>query len=349
MVLGAAGGLILLWLIRRTDNEERILILTVGMVVLSIGLAKSLGLDIILLSMALGMTLVNLSPRQSVRSFELVRKFSPPLYILFFVLIGARLNVTLTSKVWILAAVYVIGSIAGKTTGSYLGAVYCRSTPAIRKYLGLCLYQQGTIAMALLIMASHRFEGQVRDMMLSVIITGVFVLQLIGPMFVRIGIKKAGEVGLNITEGDLIKTYAVADVMDTKPTSISQDLPLQRILEVFSSSESSYYPVVDSKSVVIGIITIAGIKEMFANQDVAGWLLACDVAEPVRDKTTPNKPLEEAMEHMRLYDLENIPVVADEKSDELVGVLDYHRSLRKISAEVLQRRKAADEMALAAG
>jgi len=175
------------------------------------------------------------------------------------------------------------------------------------------------------------------------------VLQLIGPMFVRIGIKKAGEVGLNITEGDLIKTYAVADVMDTKPTSISQDLPLQRILEVFSSSESSYYPVVDSKSVVIGIITIAGIKEMFANQDVAGWLLACDVAEPVRDKTTPNKPLEEAMEHMRLYDLENIPVVADEKSDELVGVLDYHRSLRKISAEVLQRRKAADEMALAAG
>jgi Mg/Co/Ni transporter MgtE len=88
---------------------------------------------------------------------------------------------------------------------------------------------------------------------------------------------------------------------------------------------------------------------MFANREVAGWLLACDVAEPVQDKTTPNKPLEEAIEHMRQYHLENIPVIANEDSNELVGVLDYRKALRKISAEVLHRRKTADEMALAKG
>jgi len=172
-------------------------------------------------------------------------------------------------------------------------------------------------------------------------------MEIIGPMLVKLGVKKAGEVGMNITEEDLIKTYTVKDVMDTKPTSIAQDLPLHQILEVFSTSDSLYYPVIDSQSRVIGIITIADIKEMFANQDVAGWLLACDVAEPVLDKTTPNKPLEEAMEQMRRYDLENIPVVASDKSGELVGVLDYRIVNRKISAEVLHRRKMADEMALA--
>lgn len=152
---------------------------------------------------------------------------------------------------------------------------------------------------------------------------------------------------MNVTEEDLIKTYSVADVMDTEPTSIAQDLPLQQILEVFSASESVYYPVIDKQDRIIGIITIGDIKEMFANRDVAGWLLACDVAEPVLDKTTPKKSLEEAMEQMRRFDLENMPVVAGENNDKLVGLLDYRKTLRKISAEVLHRRKVADEMAMA--
>jgi Mg/Co/Ni transporter MgtE len=182
-----------------------------------------------------------------------------------------------------------------------------------------------------------------------VVMTATFLMEVFGPMLVKLGVKKAGEVGMNVTEEDLIKTYAVRDVMNSEPASIPQDLPLHQILEVFSTTDSLYYPVVDSQSRIIGVITVAGIKEMFANQDVAGWLLACDVAEPVLDRTTPRKPLEEAMERMRHYDLENMPVVVGDGSDELVGVLDYRMVNRKISAEVLHRRKRADEMALATG
>jgi hypothetical protein len=40
--------------------------------------------------------------------------------------------------------------------------------------------------------------------------------------------------------------------------------------------------------------------------------------------------------------LENVPVVAGKNSDELVGVLDYSKVLRKISTEVLHRREMAD-------
>ena len=83
---------------------------------------------------------------------------------------------------------------------------------------------------------------------------------------------------------------------------------------------------------------------MFAHQDVAGWLLACDVTEPVMDKTTAATPLEEAMEHMRHFNLEHVPVVADTDADRLQGVLDYHRVSRKISAEVLSRQQKADNI-----
>jgi Mg/Co/Ni transporter MgtE len=172
--------------------------------------------------------------------------------------------------------------------------------------------------------------------------TETFIIELLGPILVKLRVKKAGEVGMNVTEEDLIKTYTVADVMDSKPTSIKKDLPLQQIFEVFSMSESVYYPVIDDESRITGVITIPDIKEMFANQDVAGWLLACDVAEPVRDKTSPDKPLEEVIDWTRRYHLEHLPVVSGKDNDALVGVLDYSKALGKISAEVLHRRQMAD-------
>jgi hypothetical protein len=158
----------------------------------------------------------------------------------------------MTGQIWLLAAVYVVGSIVGKTTGSYWGAAYSKAVPTVRKYLGFCLYQQGTIAIALLIMASHRFEGQVKDMMLSVIIVGVFILQLIGPLFTKIGVKKAGEVGMNITEEDLIKTHSVGDVMDAKVPVISAGMSLGEVVKVVSNTDSFYYSVVDNDKKLIG-------------------------------------------------------------------------------------------------
>jgi CBS domain-containing protein len=249
----------------------------------------------------------------------------------------------------IMIVVYVLCRAVGKVVGCWFGARYSGAPAAVRKYLGICLLPQAGVAIGLAILAGRQFDERLGHTIIMVVMTATFLMEIIGPMLVKVGVKKAGEVGMNVTEEDLIKTYTVADVMDAKPTSIAQDLPLHQILEVFSASDSVYYPVIDSQSQIIGIITIADIKEMFASRDVAGWLLACDVAEPVLDKTTPGKSLEEVIERMRRYDLGNIPVVAGDDSDELVGVLDYRKVLRKISAEVLHRRKLADEMVAATG
>ncbi len=341
--VGAVTSLMLLWMVKRTENEEKTLILLVGMVVLAIGLAKSLGLDIILSSMAMGVTLVNLSPRQSAKSFELARRFSPPLYVMFFVLIGAELSIVLTGKILLLAAVYIISSVIGKTTGSYIGSVHSHAAPAIRKYLGFCLYQQGTIAIALLIMASSRFEGQIRDIMLSVIITGVFVLQLFGPIFVRVGVKKAGEMGLNVTEDDLILTYKVSDVMDTDVPVISAGTSLSEVVKVVSNTGNFYYPVVDNEK-LLGAITLDGIRNTFATQELNDWLVALDITEPIITKVTPNMALSEAFERAKHVDAEHLPVAASREDDRFVGVLNCRGVRRLLSAEVLSRQQKADSM-----
>jgi Kef-type K+ transport system membrane component KefB len=348
ILLGFLAGVLLYLLLRFVRADDKVLGFSIALLLLIVGVSMIPDIDPILPAMTLGITIANLAPRESRSTFGVVEKFSPPVYTAFFVLAGAHMEFgRLGFWMIMMMVVYTLFRVAGKMVGSWFGARFSGAPVVVRKYLGICLLPQAGVAIGLAILASQQFNADLGHTIIMVVMTATFLMEILGPMLVKVGMKKAGEVGLNITEEDLIKTYTVSDVMDTEPTSIAQDLPLHQILEVFSRSDSVYYPVVDKQSRIIGIITIPDIKEMFANQDVAGWLLACDVAEPVLDKTTPKQPLEEAIEHMKRYDLENMPVVASDESDKLVGVLDHRKVLRKISAEVLHRRKVADEMALA--
>ncbi len=350
VLLGFLAGVMLYFLLKFVRADDKILEFTLSGLLLIVGISMIPKIDPILPAMTLGITIANLMPRQSKSVFQLVEKFSPPIYISFFVLAGAHMEFgRMDAWIIVMIVVFTLLRAAGKILGSWFGARYSAAPAAVQKYLGICLLPQAGVAIGLAILASRQFNNNLGHTIIMVVMMATFVMEILGPMLVKIGVKKAGEVGLNITEEDLIKTYTVKDVMDAEPTTIAQDLLLQEILEVFSTSDSVYYPVVDRQSHIIGIITVAGIKEMFANREVAGWLLACDVAETVQDKTTPGKPLEELIELMRRYDLEHIPVVADADNDKLVGVLDYRRMNHKISAEILHRRKVADEMALVAG
>lgn len=344
LVLGAGIGVILNWVVRQTDEDERTLIYTLSGIVLSIGTATALGLDTILSSMACGTMLVNLSPRRSARSFEVIHKISPPIYVLFFVIIGARLSVHLGGVIVPLAGLYIVGSIIGKTTGARWGAAYSKAARSVRNYLGFCLYQQGTIAIALLVMASRRFEGEMKDVMLSVIVAGVFILQFIGPLFTKWGVKKAGEVGLNITEADLIKTYTVGDVADKDVPVIASSTALCDVIQLVSQTRSSYYSVVDADDRVVGAVTMDGIRSTFATQELNDWLVALDIVEPLVATLTPETALSQAMEKIGELGLEQLPVVTAEAGDRYLGILDRRAVRRRLSAEVLAKQKEADNM-----
>jgi len=344
VVLGFLAGVFLWYLLKFIRAEDKILEASIACLLLVVGISMVVEMDPILPAMVFGITMANVAPRQSEGVFQLVNKFSPPVYISFFVLAGAHMELgrLAWSTVGITAA-YIVFRAGGKIIGAWAGAKHCRMPSSVQKYLGICLLPQAGVAIGLAIISRDMFDPQFGRIIIMVVMTGTFVVELLGPILVKVGVKRAGEVGSNVTEEDLIKSYTVNDVMDEKPTTIPQDMPLPAILDVFSGTESVYYyPVVDEQGRLTGVVTIAGIKEMFANQDVAAWLLACDVAEPFREKTTPDAPLEEVLQEMQRYHVEDLPVVASDGSDRLVGVLHYSQTLHAISAEVLHRRQAAD-------
>jgi len=346
IILGFVVGLLLYFLLNFIRADDVALTLTIAALLLVVGISMLFDIDPILSAMTLGITITNLAPRKSKKLFQLLGKFSPPIYVIFFVIAGAHMEFArLTFSLVIMIVLYGISRASGKILGSWFGAGISHAPATVRKYLGICLLPQAGVAIGLAILARQQFNSEVGYWIVMIVMTATFLAEILGPPLVKLGVKKAGEIGLNITKEDLIKDYNVSDIMDTKPAIIQNDLPISKILETFSSSDSLYYPVVDKESKVVGIITIEGIKETFANQDAVGWLLACDVMEPVTDKVTSDEPLEEALEYMQDFNLENIPVVETRENNKLLGVLDFKAANRRISAEVLNRRQLADGMA----
>jgi NhaP-type Na+/H+ or K+/H+ antiporter len=339
IALGIAAGLLVVFLLGYIREPARVLAMSIAVILSIMGLSVILKVESILAAMTLGTTLVNLKPRRSQPLFKLVEKFSPPIYVLFFVLVGAR-------PFWMiaLAIVYVFGRTVGKMSGSWVGAYISDAPNVIRRYLGLCLFSQAGVAIGLSIIASHRFGGTFGEAIILTITSTTFLVQIIGPPCVKIGITKAGEVGLNITEEDLIQTYHVADVMNTKVPVIFAGDSLNRIVDTVSNTNYFCYPVTDNKQNLIGVITLDGVRNIFATQQLNDWLVGLDIMEPVVSKVTPDIPLSEAFEKARQLDIEYLPVVASDKEDKFTAVFNCREARRQLSTEVLSRQQKADSI-----
>ncbi len=346
VVLGFLAGVLLYFLLKFVRAEDKILEFALASLLLVVGISVILKIDPILPAMTLGISLANLMPRRSKGTFELVEKFAPPIYVSFFVLAGAHIEFSkLALPMVAMIAVYLLCRVAGKTAGAWFGAGYSHAPAVVRKYLGICLQSQAGVAIGLAILANHQFAADLGHIIIMVVMTATFVTEIVGPMLVKVGVKKAGEIGMNVTEEDLIKTYKVADVMDTNVPVLSAGISLSEVIKVVSDTDSFYYSVVDNDKKLIGAITLDGIRNTFATQELNDWLVALDIAEPIVKKITPNMPLSEAFEMARQLDVEHLPAVASSKDNRFVGILNCRAVRRQLSAEVLSRQQKADNIA----
>jgi Kef-type K+ transport system membrane component KefB len=349
ILLGTAFGLLLNYMIRRLREQDNALTFTIGAVFLVIGCARLLELDPILSSMSLGMTLVNLAPRRSTSAFGLVEKFAPPIYVLFFVLVGARMKLA-HMEVWVmvLAVVYVVGRTAGKIYGSRWGASFAGASESVRKYLGICLFSQAGVAIGLSILASQQFTGELASVGQTIVIvvtTSTFLVQLLGPPCVKMAVYKAGEANVNITVEDLIATYTVAEVMDKNVVTIDEYAPLVKVLDTFSENDYLCYPVINRMGEFVGIITFQEIKNTLTRNELQLLLVAHDLMEPLKDSAVVSDQLQDTLERMASIPIDYLPVFDTPGSRKLAGFIDRTRVMHAVTAEILRRSRKAEGFA----
>ena len=147
---------------------------------------------------------------------------------------------------------------------------------------------------------------------------------------------------MNITEGDLIKTYTVGDVANKSPAVIGINTSMTKILDIFASTNALYYPVVDSSKKLLGAITIDGVRNIFTTQGINDWLIALDIMEPVISNTRLDVPLALAIKQAGRLDIVNLPVVTED--GKFTGLLNTDATRRKIAATLLEKQREADMM-----
>jgi CBS domain-containing protein len=338
IILGALVGSAYVVFLRLFYNREMILPLCIGSLLSIIGICHYLDLDLILAAMSSGVMVVNLAPLRSREAFDQLARFAPPIFVLFFVLVGAHLQLKAMAAWMIVVAVaYVVGRTTGKFTGAYFGSKWGGLPATVRKYLGFCLFSQAGVAIGLAIFATHRFPYATAQSIILVITATTFLVQIIGPPSVRFAVIRAGEVGKDITEEDLLASYRVSEIMDSKPPVLKRDTTLKQVLQTAAESEFLYYPVVDEASHPIGIISFLEIKQMFMIGGLESLVLACDLMTDILAVTVPEARLIEALEKMNEVEVEVLPVVSADKDRHLVGMIEQRRIRQVISKEIFRR------------
>jgi Kef-type K+ transport system membrane component KefB len=352
ILLGGFAGFILNLLIRRLHAPDKTLTMVLGVLTVVLGIALHTDLDVILAAMVLGMVLINLAPHRSREAFKIVEQFSPPIYALFFVFVGARLTVTgMPYWMWMLAGSYVIGRTVGKMSGAYLGGRWAKAPKSVQNYLGLCLFSQAGVAIGLSILAGIRFHDTMLagmpmgNIIVMVVTATTFLVQIIGPPSVKVAVKKAQEVGLNVGEDDLVRTYKVGNVMHEDTPSFSINTTVGDILRGIADTEAMAYPILDAKQHVVGIVTVEDLKQVFSTPEVNNWVVAMDVMRPAPDILLEATPLREAFEKASETGLDVLPVVHAHNDQRYVGLFELQAAKRRVSQEVLRRRQAADATA----
>lgn len=192
IALGFLFGVLLSYMGNRARNKEELLAMILAVIGISTGLADLLNLSSLLTCIVIGASLVNLMGNSS-RVFSITQDFISPVYILFFALAGASLEIAVLSKVGLLGVAYILARGSGKILGAWIGAKTMKAEKVVTKYLGFTLLPQGGISIGLSIIL-YKELPQYAVPIATIIMFSVLVYEIVGPVLAKIAIQKAGEI-----------------------------------------------------------------------------------------------------------------------------------------------------------
>ena len=192
LLLGGSIGYILVLFSKFFKKHTEIQIYTLGLVLLSIGLAVKLNLSILLTTMALGAVLVNFG-RTPMTYFDSLGDIESPLFLIFFVLAGANLEISTLKSMGIVGIAYILSRSVGKIAGAYIGGVVAKVPNKVKNYIGFALLPQAGVALGVALIAKADFPD-VGNAIFSTIIATTVVFEMIGPLLTKFSLSRAGDI-----------------------------------------------------------------------------------------------------------------------------------------------------------
>ncbi len=201
VALGFIMGLVLTFLERYFHSRSKRLSMSVAFVLLTVGLSmlkfEVFGIHIafssLLVCMMLGTVFCNICDF-SAELMDRLDRWTAPLFVIFFVLSGAELELSVFAapSIVLIGVVYIVARSLGKYFGARYSAALMKCDPNIIKYLGVTLLPQAGVALGMALKASEL--GSEGSIVRNITLFAVLIYELVGPMCTKISLTKAGEI-----------------------------------------------------------------------------------------------------------------------------------------------------------
>ncbi len=205
LVLGALLGFILSFVEKLFHSRSNRLTLMITFVFLTVALAKlhfdvgvSIHFSSLLTCMMLGTVFCNVC-KTSEEMMERTERWTKPLFLLFFVISGASLDLSVFTNpiAIIIGVIYILVRSAGKCLGATSSAKLMKCDDNIVKYLGITLLPQAGVALGMVstVAADEVFgHTEIGNTVRFVILFGVLIYEIFGPMMTRWALTRAGDI-----------------------------------------------------------------------------------------------------------------------------------------------------------
>lgn len=192
LFLGVVIGVLLYAVLRRMKSNTHLQVTTLCAIGIAAGLSMWFGISPLLTNIVVGVMIVNLM-KHSEKVFQSVNEFSSPIYVLFFTLAGASLDLNILSSIGIVGIAYVFSRAGGKYLGAWFGAEVMKSEPVVKKYLGWALLPQGGISIGLSVIVRQQLPA-IAPAITTIIMFSILIYEVTGPIFAKIAISRANEI-----------------------------------------------------------------------------------------------------------------------------------------------------------
>ena len=234
LALGALMGVAVTFFERFFHSRSKRLSMSVGFVLLTVALSAlkfrigpvHIGFSSLLTCMMLGTVFCNLCDF-SEELMDRLDRWTAPIFLLFFVISGAELELSVFSDwaVVIIGIVYIIARSLGKYLGAYASSKATHCDPNIVKYLGITLLPQAGVALGMAIKAKEQL-GTEGAIVANITLMAVLIYELVGPMLTKMCLLKAGDIKpegkTSAREEAKQKMAQVADVKATEEAAVAK-------------------------------------------------------------------------------------------------------------------------------
>ena len=202
LILGALMGYILTMLEKLFFSNSNRLSMTIAFVMMTISLSSreiyvgqvKIAFSSLLVCMTLGTVFCNMC-EYSEDIMKRSERWSAPLYAVFFVLSGARLELSVLrdGSIMLIGIVYILVRCLGKYLGASISSTAMHCSENVKKYLGITLFPQAGVALGMVVSAQS-LGNEMGGLIRNIILFSVLVYEIVGPMLTRMALTAAEEI-----------------------------------------------------------------------------------------------------------------------------------------------------------